>query len=117
MNNREIDRLVAEKVMGWTHLPNQAEFWYPPGVHPLSNIYGHTVPSYSTSISDAWLVVERMREMGYNFHASVSAEGSKVAATFLASNDPLPVSRWTLDSMPMSICLAALRSLGVEVSA
>ena len=56
---RELDALVAEKVMGWTY-SQSAMVWYPSGLHPMANVFGHTIPNYSTSIEAAWQVVEKI---------------------------------------------------------
>lgn len=50
---REVDALVAEKVMGWTISEG---FYYGPGERVPANI-----PRYSTDIAAAWEVVEKMR--------------------------------------------------------
>lgn len=66
---RELDALVAEKVMGWTMFSYQmlgsggaGEFrWIPPGRRDhVSNIA--PVPRYSTDIAAAWEVVEKVTE-------------------------------------------------------
>lgn len=56
---RELDALVAEKVMGWS----QSEFGHatlyltPPG-QPRDVV--RATPHYSTDIADAWMVVEKL---------------------------------------------------------
>ena len=58
---RELDAFVAEKIMGWevVGLDRDRTGWYgkPPGVQAVFRI-----PHYSTQISAAWEVVEKMKE-------------------------------------------------------
>lgn len=56
---RELNYLVAEKVMGWKYHDSMIPCIYPPGLLPYQNIYGHEVPNYSTDIGAAWEVVEK----------------------------------------------------------
>ena len=74
----EIDVKVAEVVMGWLEVgckhipsgqPDAGTEFVPHGVppvppHPLA-ARRQTVPDYSSDISAAWLVVEKMRERGF----------------------------------------------------
>ena len=60
---RELDALVAERVMGWTGIERHIRGGiamppWPSGLDPVTSAY-RTIPRYSTSIADAWLVVER----------------------------------------------------------
>lgn len=67
---REMDALVAEKVMGWKHVGNwEGDDRY----HPVDAIWadgdGNTLPPdpwphYSTNIAAAWKVVEKMISVG-----------------------------------------------------
>lgn len=75
----DIDKQVAEQVMGWTNVgrhdykkencgcgKNHIEFVdyrLPP--KEKFHYRRKTIPKYSTNISDAWLVVEKMRELNY----------------------------------------------------
>lgn len=59
--SRELDAEIAEKVMQlslmrWTNHPEH---------EPVLIQDGAKIPQYSTNISDAWLVVEKMRERGW----------------------------------------------------
>jgi hypothetical protein len=93
---RELDALVAEKVMGLT----------PTCPCPVCT------PTYSTMILAAWQVVERMIGDGWNLHAAqVGANGG---FTFFAKGDQV-ASTNVRGINPLSICLAALAACGVEV--
>ena len=69
----EMDMLVAEKVMGWTQ--HQSEefpdmiYWMPDG----RDIKGAYKFSPSTSISEAWEVVEKAEKDGFNFFIGFGA--------------------------------------------
>ena len=115
--NRSTDRLVAEKVMGiptWL-LHDDLD----PKVLKDPETGRKTAPVrrfdfYSTSISDAWLVVERMRELGYEFICAEWTAGGTFAqfrGTTAWPEKPI----WKPYRMPEAICLAALKALGVEV--
>lgn len=62
---RELDRLVAERVMGWRVFgtPEVYAYWTEPyeGEKRLGDM--PSLPRFSTDIAAAWTVVERMREM------------------------------------------------------
>jgi ABA sandwich protein len=49
-----IDKQIAEKVMGLTKEEAEA-------------ILIKNLPEYSTNIADAWLVVERMQDLGFSY--------------------------------------------------
>lgn len=127
---REIDALVAEKVMG---LP--VRWAVPPYMHsPLTGrhpwLYGigpdgcnydwASVACYSTEISVAWLVVKKLR---YDQHA-VRIELNRFAHLDLVTvcrNDTHPrggsftfssgIPSTELERVPLAICLAALKAL------
>lgn len=107
---RELDALVAEKVMGWEQRlsveDDANDRWvYQTGTKPpyaVARLMDMWHPS--TSIADAWLVVEKL---GGNF----------------CLNTPLQTSGWqcviggphfadvTASTAPHAICLAALRAV------
>ena len=107
MTNRELDALVAEKVMGWRR--REGRWLVPDRVYSRRNC-----PRYSTSIAAAWQVVERFEER-------VAIEGP------VTTSDIWRCSIWTswdenressvadTTSAPRAICLAALRAVGVGV--
>jgi hypothetical protein len=76
---RAVDAEVAEKVMGfeWRRVADGFQYFYSPdgdcvGIQrgdDSPRIYGSPLPSYSTDIAAAWLVVERMRK---DYHIDIS---------------------------------------------
>lgn len=98
---RELDALVAEKVMGWSS-------------EELDEDVGICVPRYSTDISAAWEVVEKLGEkfeqfdlqFGWNTGRFVCGFGSFGTSRFEST---------PTEFAPHAICLAALRAVGYDV--
>lgn len=123
MTNREIDALVATKVMGFKVIggPTQDVLVNSPTkLHFLKSdetylgSEGATVddefkilPHYSTDIAAAWEVVERVDDV----FVLAGFPGAPIgwSATFSVDFEA------SADTAPMAICLAALKSVGVEV--
>jgi hypothetical protein len=98
---REMDALVARRVM---LLPNVAQ--EKQRVSWADGNGFHLVEHYSTAISDAWQVVEKMRE---NFYALYIAGGSLYHVAFYNSDPPPGSSDMIVHpSAPLAICRAAL---------
>lgn len=92
---RELDALVAEKVMGWTHVTNG--YGVPP-LHPNSKPTARaagTIPNYSTDFAASMEVVKRIQREGHPW-------------TFTG----LFHEHADIDKLPEAICLAALKSVG-----
>jgi hypothetical protein len=115
---RELDALVAEKVMGLTDIKRGAVF-------DLVACEGserphYQVPHYSTSIEDAWLVVTKIasrRQM-----QMLVRNDSANAVTQVHFYEGLPggergasaVEGHTIYAAPLAICRAALRTIAME---
>lgn len=104
---RELDTLVAEKVMGMTRQGTNSlngEAWFRiAGIEHTSR----TAPSYSTDISAAWEVWEaphcdawRIGRSPSNGHYEIT---NPYEDNFLVASAP---------TAPHAICLAALKSVG-----
>lgn len=133
---RELDALIAEKVMGWGRqfgsFAGTAE-WHEDAVQLVSPEYAYPLrpttmpityydgfPHYSTDIAAAWQVVVKMGERGYHarvqspfipgdeFHAGFTPHGS-------SGWNGRPDFAASADSAPLAICRAAL--LAVEAPA
>lgn len=117
MTNREIDVLVAEKIMGWTEIEQR---WTPLGLVSYGNTpepdnKNHLVPNYSTNMGAAWLVVGKLAER-YNGDFSVNVyqrESFKPNWRCTMTVFSRPIAGYTRDSAPMVICLTALKAVGV----
>ena len=111
MNLREIDTQIAEKVMG---LPKELWLW------------GELPPSYSTGMAEAWKVVEKLQNDGFNFSLkTVQGSFRHYYACFrrweFKGNDGR-INHWEAfeeeqfaDTAPLAICFAALKAVGMEV--
>ena len=111
---RELDALIAEKVMGKLLLYK---------LHEMETMARKTkagaervdrmVPRYSTQIADAWLVVEKLVEMGCYVDIGVDEHGGQVQLDSFGGED----DRWVLGestraaTAPLAICLAALKAV------
>jgi hypothetical protein len=122
---RELDALVAEKVMGWT-------------VDPIYRMYtgsvvrhaaGHNLETRfnpSTDITAAWEVVEKMRALGLWVEINLGYEfdgpsidciiGEYGAAGGIIEGLRHGEKQWSeeADTAPLAICLAALKAKGVD---
>lgn len=112
---RELDALVAERVMGWRSIGSDgiSTFGDPPN-DPLDlsgTGDGHFhVPRYSTDISAAWEVVEKAKDWritidGGEYHGD--SWGVKIA-----NNDGYFYGFG--DTAPLAICRAALAAVGAS---
>lgn len=116
--NGELDCRIAREVMGWDII-GRTDDWSQKGFLYMGGDYGqlheklpdgryHQVKwSPSTSIADAFLVVEKMKER--DFYFSAEWDCNDWAVNFADDND----SYCEIDSksLPMAICLAALSAL------
>ena len=105
---RELDALVAEKVMGWVWGIDDERLQYlvPAG----AQLTRPPLPHYSTLIADAWQVVEKIGFMNLAFgdtsdqHPNVTVRfwGEKAGQSCYVE----------ADTAPEAICLAALKAVG-----
>ena len=110
MTNRELDALIAEKVFGWTHCaPNSPYDGEVTGVffgtgrpHGGGTI---PLPHYSTDISAAWEVVEKVGLLN-EYLLGCWDDGIWVVSDVDGN--------WYADAVtaPLAICLAALKAKG-----
>ena len=127
MTNREIDALFTEHVMGLVpcqaacHTPGH-KFYLPGPCHamPDSPDQGDETPCYSTDIAAAMQGIEKEREAGREWQITTGTPYTVGNQT----DEGLPLMGWEWeerfdsverDSLPMAICIAILRSRGVEV--
>ena len=123
MENRELDALVAEKVMGF-QLNNKVVDWlaYPIRNGVVDYFEPTIVPHYSTDIAAAWLVVDHFADTGQEVSVSYivrSDNHNNLVGSWVCDVGPGNGLRFVLtvaaESAPLAICLAALRAAGVEV--
>ena len=108
----KLDKLVAEKIMGWTwkdrprnccQKPEWDNYKWP--ILTLTGYFPTDPPSYSSDMSWAWDVVEKMTEIPKTREEAILARNTKFALWF--KNADL----WSMDAgeAAQSICLAALK--------
>ena len=124
MTPREIDALVAEKVFNqpveWVEVLDYQGKRKEPYLCESNEGYGSSdeVDHYSTSIADAWEVVEKIRGDGRWWQITdCEEEGWHASAWRTVTENDAPVCECdaVADTAPMAICLAALKAVGVEV--
>ena len=109
MVKNEIDRLVAEKVMGWTY--SHTEEWGGIFYDKKDKMFNSLLPGFATDIKHSWQVVEKMREKGYEFN-SVWDIDKRFHAEFGKNEGGLWMYYKGIDELPsMAICLAALKAV------
>jgi hypothetical protein len=112
---RELDALVAEKVVGWIHLPEEDAFHGARWKDQDTGFIWGGPPPYSTAISVAWKVVEKM-----GLSLVRTDEGWMVGDISCGFTTDDGVVDGTLQyatvckTAPLAICLAALKAVGVE---
>lgn len=110
---RELDALVAEKVMGWVigsdHISHD-------GIGFSRQYLDIALPRFSTDIFAAWKVVEKLHSLG--FKIGVDAQTNSYSACVVATLEKgiyKVVANEVKETAPHAICLAALKAVGVEV--
>jgi len=123
---RELDALVAEKVMGWKWLERD-EFNEYRHLTPNGQKIQVAVPRYSTDIAAAWQIVEKIKFMqpGWEIYGLKPDHLQKFTIEYngfgwRAGWAPVKLDgNMTIEAeaeaAPHAICLAALRAVGVEV--
>ena len=121
---RELDALIAEKVMGckpvsakYTNTGEHSEWlceckkerhaYYYSGCDG----YSYVLHKYSTDIKLAWLVVEKLKTMGFN-GIFYFRNDNKMAMRFTKEDAINDRELWTNKTAPHAICLAALKAVG-----
>ncbi|MED3974558.1 hypothetical protein P4639_14290 [Priestia megaterium] len=110
MENKEIDRLIIEKVL---ELPYHETEWFGYWV-VLKEGQLATLFSPSSNIQDAWIALEKFKEkdflytvqnqVGGNYEVSLTDWGG-MCSTF----------RGVSESLPLAICQATLKAKGIEI--
>ncbi|WP_199425796.1 BC1872 family protein [Thermaerobacillus caldiproteolyticus] len=116
MNLREIDRLVAEHVMGWEPVYDDGDlisFVTEFGILFFSDD-DEREWSPTIDIADAWQVVEKLIDEGYDINVYNHNKEFNVEINIEEDDKHL----WfygEADSAPLAICLAALKAVGVNI--
>lgn len=108
---RELDALVAEKVMGWKRYGRRnSGTWTAPGGF---NASAGSWPTYSTDIAAAWEVVEAMQKKAWVTEVSADCfvDGRPAGFTAHCWYDDDSRHYATADTAPLAICRAALQAM------
>lgn len=104
MTDRELDALIAERVMGATRDADGFYEW------PNSQYASYEAPDYTSNIRMAFEVVEAMRERGWYFSCIVAKDWISAAFVLEEEGHDPKASEEFADTLPRAICLAALRA-------
>ena len=107
---REMDALVAEKVMGWKRVPHAHPEIEAAGGMWLTPRGPRMCPAYSTDIAAAWGVVEWFTRRSYTVALHTTHSDGWVCSirgALLADTAQAPTA-------PLAICRAALAAVGVR---
>lgn len=111
-SGRDLDALMAEKVMGWTDVNLNGS-----GIPPhFKHLTSHELyPNYSTDIAAAWEVVEKLTSsegIKLEIHPSNCFKEYEVGITFEDKDgDAMGPFYFLEKTAPHAICLAALKAV------
>ena len=118
---RELDALVAEKVMGWVEVRKQS-IANAMGQHVMDDYVGQPsigvtqpvlVPRYSLMIQEAWKVADHLRSRS-QFVAVISGMGPQGVQPWICKiNRDGGFLEERADTAPVAICLPALKAVGI----
>jgi hypothetical protein len=114
--SRELDAIVAEKVMGWSSTRFMNNVHRVSARHPVWQEF-IVVPRYSTDLAAAWQVVDVLlkRNPMQDIHLEhMIGTGWGVSCCY--SEEHGGWDGWVYgETAPLAICLAALKSVGFEI--
>lgn len=110
---RELDALVAERVMGWTKTIVDNYPWQilPPDATELK---AKSCPHYSTDIAAAWQVVEKLRQDRLYIEIVSEAEYFRCEVNHYTPAAYQFKTEQHADTAPLAICLAALEAVRTD---
>jgi hypothetical protein len=119
----ELDRLIAEQVMGWTHWLTSygGEFWLD-GTKPVRAANLRTtemspwfLPQFqpSTNMAHAWEVVAEIIRKNPSLVIQTNTDAHGTMCRIITASGDSPAS-CVRKSAPHAICLAALRAVGAD---
>lgn len=122
---REMDAMIAEKVMGWTDFDGESTmyWWVKNGYTDVCNgapfaCQKANTPIFSTGIFDAWQVVEQMRKNGFWFSVCFKTVVTNTPNYYVEFRCVRGGTRGTHcgndDTIELAICRAALKAMWVE---
>lgn len=111
MTKREIDALLAEKVMGWTRSGGWPEWQLPIGSWRNGSNTATEPPHYSTSIE---AVLGALEERAHSY--SIEKEGGNYCVDlWMRRGSDLVQFSGEGATLPIAACAALLASVGIEL--
>ncbi|MGM7720544.1 BC1872 family protein [Metabacillus sp. Hm71] len=107
MKNREVDYLIATKVMGWED--NDTPFYGVNGERVASKEFFNP----SDNIQDAWKVVEKLRKQ--IIMIDITTSESCYYSAIRQQGKGLIAGRIKEETATLAICKAALKTKGVDI--
>ena len=105
MDNRELDFIIYTEFMGFDDWETDKTYWEK-----------ERPPHYSTDISAAFMVVDKLVEMGFYVDIGVDEHGAQVQLDHDAADIGwLFGESIRADTAPEAICLAALKAVDNDV--
>jgi hypothetical protein len=114
MTDRELDAYLAENLFRWTLMVSDRGFGsrVANATGGLAGLPTYPVPSYSSAGDGLLLVLEAMRERGWNGYTHVVPEDSLYHAAFQHESTKSIVLDWhDCDSLPRAVAEAAYAAL------
>jgi hypothetical protein len=114
MNLRAIDRLVAEKVMGWKLVTYGTDKYLK---RENGSAFKFEKWSPTNNITDAWKVVNKIKESRFSIRKRFITELQKEVTPKKTRDEGMLVDAgWVIFLLtPKAICLAALRTYGIDI--
>ena len=117
---RALDAWVAERVMGWKVFAGEPGYGRPPDKY--LTLVLDPLPLYSTSIADAWSIVDAMERRGFWCEMRTPFMEPGGDDGYWTGFTPHGTSGWNgrpdhwtrAESLPLAVCLAALKVCDVE---
>ena len=115
MTSREIDALIAEKVMGLNPSQDADDYWE----YLNAEKQWRDVPEFSTDSAASKQLRDKMRADGWGYRIVSHAllEPLSYSCSFIAPTDSSFGKVVWADTEEMAVALAALKATGVEVEA
>jgi hypothetical protein len=111
--SREMDALVAQKIMGW-EMVTESEYglcWKVPQPDGrFEFLSDESAPHYSTNMMAAWLVVEKLSDTHGFFLGKHGTPGRPPWCCRFGAETAVTEGH----SAPLTICVAALKAFGVK---
>lgn len=112
MNLKEINRLIATKVMEWSVYKEKSGFEWYAVVEDGKFKFIRSVVTFepTTDIRDAWKVVDKFVNDDIYFEMVKPDKDGSFICLIGMLNEPTKA-----DTAPLAICLAALKAVGVNI--